>query len=248
MTQTNADKSAPAAKPKPLPAVRLWRGAALFEGASDAALTLLAEASRPVHFDKGQVLFQRGDPGDWVLVLASGRVKLALLSAQGRELVLRHAEGGDILGEMAFLDGSSRSAMAVAMEKGEGVQLTRTAYDRLPAEERDQLNAAAIRYLCLRLRETTDQLETIALYDLNRRLARFLLLTLQQLHGEDLPPEPRLALAMTQGELAAILGASRPKVNRALQELEASGAVRKEGATLVCLPDLLVEMTNAQAD
>ncbi len=66
-------------------------------------------------------------------------------------------------------------------------------------------------YLTRRLRETTDQLETIALYDLESRVARFLLATLRQIHGEDLPDSASLQLALSQTDIAGILGASRPR-------------------------------------
>jgi CRP/FNR family transcriptional regulator, cyclic AMP receptor protein len=228
------------------PALGLWRTAALFEGARPEAIAAIANASRPVRFSAGQVLFHRGDAGDQVLALASGRIKLALLTTQGRELVLRHAEAGDFLGELAFLDGTPRSAMAVAVTPGEGVILQRRAFDQIEPSLRDSLIAAALRYVCQRLRETTDQLESIALYGLSGRLARFFLLTLRQLHGDEMPEAPRLRLSLTQGELAAVLGASRPKVNRALQELEDAGAVlREEGGTLVCDPAKLLSLADA---
>lgn len=225
------------------PALGLWRSAALFEGASPEAIAAIAQLSRPVRFSAGQILFDRGDAGDQVFALRSGRIKLALLTAQGRELVLRHAEAGDFLGELAFLDGTPRSAMAMAVTAGEGVVLDRRALDQIDQSFRDSLLSAALRYVCQRLRETTDQLESIALYGLSGRLARFFLLTLRQLHGDDLPPSPRLRLSLTQGELAAVLGASRPKVNRALQELEDAGAIlRQEGGTLTCQPEVLLAL------
>jgi len=213
---------------------RLWRDAGLFAGAPPSALAALADASTPFRASAGQFLFQRGDPGDTIYLLAKGRIKLALLSAQGRELVLRHAEAGDFLGEIAFFDRSLRSTMAVALCDCQGLLLTRDAYLKIAPDQRSDLNAAVITYLCQRLRETTDQLESISLFELPGRLARFILFRLVQLNGPDLPPDPALDLGMTQGELAAILGASRPKVNRALQELEAGGAIRREGQVLYC--------------
>ena len=220
-----------------LQATRIWRGAALFDGASEATLTALAQASTAMHWTIGEMLFQRGDAGDSVIGLATGRVKLSLVTRQGRELVLRHAEGGDFLGELAFLDPAPRSADATAQEPTSGFILRRVDFDRLA--DRQLLVSKAAIYLCQRLRDTTDQLESIALYGLSSRLARFFLLTLRQMNGDDLPPAPRLRLPLTQSELAAILGASRPKVNRAIAELEQAGAIKRTGDVLECDPDLL---------
>ena len=218
-------------------ALRIWRGAALFEGASEATLAALAAASTAMHWKVGEMLFQRGDEGSSVIGLATGRVKLSLVTRQGRELVLRHAEGGDFLGELAFLDPAPRSADATAQEATTGFILRRVDFDRLA--DRQLLVSKAAIYLCQRLRDTTDQLESIALYGLSSRLARFFLLTLRQMNGDDLPPAPRLRLPLTQSELAAILGASRPKVNRAIAELELAGAIKRTGDVLECDPDLL---------
>lgn len=89
-------------------------------------------------------------------------------------------------------------------------------------------------YLSSLLRSTNDQLESISIYDLQARLARFFLFLLEQKHGADIPPAPELRHGLNQSDLSAILGASRPKVNQALQALTTLGSIRHEGAALVC--------------
>ena len=205
-----------------------WRSFDLFAGLDAAALAALAGLAQRRHWAPGEVLFQRGDPGDWMLALAQGRVKLTLLTPGGRELILRHAEGGDTLGEFALIDGEPRSADATAVLATTGFVLDRARFASL-AEAHPGLGMAAARYFCHRLRATTEQLEGIALYQLEARLARFLLFTLRQIHGEDLPDGAVLRLGVSQGELAAVLGASRPKVNRALQGLQDLGAITRRG-------------------
>ena len=91
-----------------------------------------------------------------------------------------------------------------------------------------------VNFLCRRLRETNQTLETIALYNLDARVARFLLAALRQIHGEDMPDEASLDLALSQVELGAILGASRPRINRAILELEEGGAIRRRGNIIDC--------------
>lgn len=204
-----------------------WRSFALFEGLDAAALAALAGLARQRQWQPGEVLFQRDDPGDWMVALAAGRVKLTLLAPGGRELILRHAEAGDTLGEFALVDGGPRSADATAVQATTGFVLDRARFSAL-AEAHPALGLSVARYFCRRLRETTEQLEGIALYQLEARLARFLLFTLRQLNGADLPPTAVLRLEISQGDLAAVLGASRPKVNRALQALEAAGAIRRQ--------------------
>lgn len=205
-----------------------WRSFDLFAGLDPAALEALAGLAQRRQWQAGETLFQRGDPGDWMLALAEGRVKLTLTTPSGRELTLRLAEAGDSLGEFALVDGEPRSADATALEPCSGWVLDRLRFAVL-AEAHPALGLSVARYFSRRLRATTEQLEGIALYQLEARLARFLLFTLRQLNGPDLPPEAALRLEINQSELAAVLGASRPKVNRALQSLQELGAIRREG-------------------
>ncbi len=211
-----------------IPRPSFWRSIDMFSGLAPAALEGLSRMAQRRDWASGEVLFQRGDSGDWMVVLAEGRVKLTLLTPQGRELILRHAEPADSLGEFALVDGDLRSADATAVGAVTGWVLDRARFARL-ASEHPELGMAAARYFCRRLRETTDQLEGIALYQLEARLARFFLMTLRQINGADLPQTAVLRLEVSQGELAAILGASRPKVNRALQSLQEAGALIRRG-------------------
>jgi CRP-like cAMP-binding protein len=102
------------------------------------------------------------------------------------------------------------------------------------ASARAELGLALARHLCSLLRSTNYQMESIALYELRVRVARFLRLTLCEQHGAELPAEPELRLGISQGDLAALLGASRPKINKVLQQMHAEGMLRRDGDRLIC--------------
>lgn len=210
-----------------------WRSFPIFEDLGPESLARIATAATVRRWPAGALLFQRGDGGDYLVALASGRVRLAITTPQGRELTLRHAGPGDLLGEMALFDAEPRSADAVAVAGTVGHVLHRSAFRQI-AERDPALMQGAARWLCRLLRETTGQLEGIVLYNLESRLARFLLFTLNQIHGGDLPPHPALRLDISQSDLAAVLGASRPKVNQVLQGLRGAGAIRREGTAILC--------------
>jgi CRP-like cAMP-binding protein len=209
----------------------------LFERLAPEAREACAAAFRPVRFGQGQTLFSRGDPGDLLLLVGEGRIRLAVTTEDGRELSVRHAAAGDLLGEIAMLDEGLRSADAVALVPSLVHVLRRSQFLALLARYPD-IGLGAIALLCRRLRETTDQLEGIALFPIEVRLARFLLVSLK---GREAAPGKRVPLdmAMSQGELAQLLGASRPKVNAALGALEAAGAIRRTSDRLFCDPALL---------
>lgn len=204
---------------------------------ADSIAALSAAVTRR-SWTAGAMIFQRGDAGDHLLAIRRGRVRLSLSSPQGREVVLRAIGPGDILGEMALIDGLPRSADAHALQDTECLVLSRTGFLAVAQRHPDVLLAMA-QYLCSLLRSTNYQLESIAIYDLQARLARFFLFLLEQKHGQDIPPAPELRHGLNQSDLSAILGASRPKVNQALQALMTLGTIRREGAALVCDTPLL---------
>lgn len=206
----------------------------LFGSLSSATLAALASAAHRRTWGAGQLIFQRGDTGDHMLAITAGRVRLSLATAQGRELMLRQLGPGEVLGELAIIDGEPRSADAVAVEPTSAIVLLRRPVLEV-AEMRPDLGLALARHLCAMVRSTNLQMESIALYDLRMRLIRFLLFSLAQVYGPHPPDEAALATRLNQSDLSAVLGASRPKVNQALQSLIAEGALRREGGGLTCV-------------
>ncbi|HSF65084.1 MAG TPA: Crp/Fnr family transcriptional regulator, partial [Paracoccaceae bacterium] len=204
-----------------------------FTGLDPASLDDLTRAARPRTWPAGALVFSRGDDGDHLLAVCRGRIRLSLSSARGREIVLRTLEPGDILGEMALLDREPRSADATAVEPTTCLVLPRAGFEAV-ATRRPDVGMALARHLCALLRRTNFQMESIALYDLQTRLVRFLLSLIDQMPEAGTSGERRLALRLSQGDVAAILGATRPKVNLAFQTLLATGAVRRDGDALIC--------------
>lgn len=220
---------------------------ALFSGAAEDDIRALAAIATPSSWKAGVTIFQQGDPAEFLIVINSGRIRLGLATASGKELTIRHAANGAAVGEMGVLDHEPRSADATADSDTSGLVIRRTTLTRL-LTERPTLALTLIRYLSKRLRETTYQLESVALYELSARLARFLLATLRQVHGDELPASANLKLDLAQGEIAAILGASRPKLNRALAELEEHGAITRNGRSMTCNTARLTASAEADGD
>jgi len=210
-----------------------WRSFPIFEGFGKETIDEVASIATYRKWPAGAVIFQRGDEGAYLIALVSGRIKLSLLTPQGKELSLRQLEPGAVLGEMAILDGQPRSADATAAVATEGYVIAKRDFLDLLARN-PSAALATIHYLCTKLRETTEQLETIALYDLDARVARFFLSTLRSIHGEDLPESANLQLPLSQTEIAGILGASRPKINRSILALEEAGAIRRSDGIVHC--------------
>lgn len=205
----------------------------LFGGLGEEARLEVAKQMRDVSFGPGQSIFSRGDPGRDVYLVTSGRVRLSVLSSEGRELSFTHAGRGEVFGEIAALDGGLRTADATAVTAVTATTLSHTMLKRL-LETTPAFTSAAIAFLCSRLRDTDLQLEGVALHRIEIRLARFLLGLLRQRPGYGKAARERIDIGMSQGELALLLGASRPKVNAALTLLEDIEAIQREDTVIDC--------------
>jgi len=218
---------------------------ALFAALGESDRAEIAGRMRRVVYDADQMIFARGDPGLEIYLVLAGRVRLSILTPDGRELSFAHARPGEIFGEIATLDGGERTAGATAITHVEAMTLSRTATIEI-IESNPKVAAAAVEFLCTRLRETDQRLEAIALHRIEVRLARLLLSVLQleqpTAKGSSVP----LTLGMSQTELALLIGASRPKVNVALAVLQDMGAITRKGGELRCDTSILQSIADVE--
>ena len=213
----------------------------MFASLTAGDLAAIAQGMRRADFAAGQVIFQRGDPGKELFLVTEGRVRLSILSVEGRELSFAHAITGEVFGEIATLDGAERSADATAVTKVCAMTLSQAALNRV-MEASPSVARAVISFLCARIRETDQQLEAIALHPIEVRLARLFLSAVRLQAGTPKTGRVMLALGMSQSELGLLIGASRPKVNGALAMLEDSGAIVRSDKGIECNLERLGEV------
>lgn len=225
-------------------ATELLSRTALFGSLEEADRRAVVQEMRETSYDAGQAIFARGDQGRDIYFVTSGRVRLSVLTSEGRELSFAHAEAGQIFGEIAVLDGGLRTADATAVTKVSALTLSKGALMRL-VESRPVVREGVIRFLCNRIREADQQLEGIALYPIEVRLARFFLAAARQKGGAKATGKVALDLPISQSELALLIGASRPKVNAALALLEDGGAIKRTGTGVTCDIDELENIAGA---
>jgi CRP-like cAMP-binding protein len=196
-------------------------------------------------FSAGESIFARGDPATALYVVASGAVRLSVLSEEGRELTLLHAGPGSLFGEIGCFDGGDRTTDATALAATQALALQRR---DLASEMRRQpdIALAAMAFLGARLRATNDRLEAIALHSVEARLARFLLAQIRTAARDAGERKPLLSLNMSQTEISLIIAASRPKINAAFALLEEKSAIRREGKDLACDLDRLARVAGVE--
>jgi CRP-like cAMP-binding protein len=156
---------------------------------------------------RGDILFSEGDEPDELFVVVSGRIALANKSADGRESVVALVEGGDVFGEMPLFDGLGRSTEARALEPSEVIAIP---YGPVQAvyESRPTLLWSVVALFSGRIRAMDAALADSVFLDVTGRTAKRLL----ELAGDD----DEFVLPVTQEELAAMVGASRERVNKAI--------------------------------
>ncbi len=206
----------------------------------DAIDTILARAVvRRVA--RGETIRRRGDPGTGMVIIVNGRVRISLVSEDGREVTLTMLGPGEVLGEMTLLDGSECSADATAQEDCLLLSIERAQFLRL-LRSNSELCLQLLAVLFQRLRRANAALEDMALLDLSTRLGR-LLLRLAGDYGVAGPKGTRIELKMSQKDLSSLAGASREKVNRQLRQWEEEGIIGKDnGRMLILRPEALAPL------
>jgi CRP-like cAMP-binding protein len=207
---------------------KVLEGQPFFGRLEPATLAEVVRTMRMRAFDSGASLFQRGDGGDRLYVVASGLVRLSMGTADGRIITVRLAGPGEMIGEIAALDGGARTADATAVVAGEAASLSRADLGRLISAH-PGLRDAVLSTLCERLRATTLQLESVALMPLETRAARLLLAFARRSGTASRDGRVSFPCDVSQSELAALVGASRPKLNRVLMQFEADGLLARNG-------------------
>ena len=194
------------------------------------ALDQLCRYAKHATLKRGAAIFSKGDPGNSLVAVIRGTVKISISSAEGRSAILNLIGPGEIFGEVALLDGLARTADATANTNCEIFVIDRREF--LPfVRTQPALAMKFIELLCARLRWTSDQVEEVILQDLAGRLASALI-RLTEKHK--LAPGGR-TIAVTQQEISEMVGMTRESINKQLRIWASRKWVRLEHGAIVVL-------------
>lgn len=197
----------------PLDARTIVQRNSLFRGLAAATIDEIVALSNRRTFEEGAVVFLRGDAGDSLYGVVTGKVRISVSGPGGKEVFLNIMEPGDSFGEIALLDGQPRTAAATTLTQTELLIIQREQFLALLRKE-PALALHLIQQLCQRARWTSELMEDSALLEVPARLAKRLL-GLAAVHGRPVPGGTQLTIS--QEELAQFLGLSRQIVNQHLQ-------------------------------
>lgn len=205
--------------------------ATFFDALSAADRAVLASAMRPIHLPAGRTLFHQGEAGDRFALLTSGRAKIIARAATGRRVLVGLRGAGEIVGEVALLSGTTRSADVIAVDPVQALVGSAEVYRRCILERPGAL-LVLCRSIAERLRESdVGRVDAAALPGSARLAAR--LIDLADRYGVPHENGVRIELPITQEELADWTATSRPVVARALAEFRVAGFVTTGRRNLV---------------
>src|ERR1700737_1431762 len=206
-----------------------------------AALDQLCRYAKHSTLERGATIVSKGDPGNSLIAVISGTVKISVSSPDGRSAIVNLIGPGETFGEIAVLDGLARTADATANTNCEIYVIDRRVF--LPfVRSQPALGMKFIELLCKRLRWTRYQVEEVILQNLPGRLASALLRLTEK---DKLAPGGR-TIAITQQEISEMVGMTRESINKQLRVWAARKWVRLEhGAIVVLDPEPLQALAEA---
>ena len=194
---------------------------------------LLLQRGRSLTFRKGETIIARGSTGTSMYLIRDGRVEVSITTADGHKAVLNQMGPGEVVGELALLDGGPRSADACAASAEVHLIAISQSLVFGILEGSSDVARALIRELCARVRNASEMFEVKSEKSASVRLARSLL-HLAAKWGRA-SAAGTLIPGFSQTELGDFAGLARENVNRQLKIWEDEDLIRRDadGITLV---------------
>jgi CRP/FNR family transcriptional regulator, cyclic AMP receptor protein len=212
--------------------VAVLRRTSLLASVPDADLAVLAGASRTRTLRRSQVVCRADDPGDTLIVVISGRLKVVTRSADGGELTLTILGPGATLGEVSIADGGPRSADVETLADSQLLFIPRERVRAVCARTPTAALALAVS-VAATVRRLTEATADLVFLDLPRRVAKVLLSQPRDARGVISPQ-------LTQEQFARLAAGTRQSVNAALRGFEKRGWITVDGRDVtVRQPEML---------
>lgn len=212
--------------------IRILLSTYLFQDLSPAELEPLTRRLQSRSYRRGEYVFHSGDPAEHLHIVAAGQIRYSIITGDGDQWVLEVLTSGAVFGEPGlFAPERTRIVDAVAMQVSSVLSIGRACvvdflHDHPPAMMR------MLEALAADARLRTMAATEIGFMTILDRIVRKLI-ELSFTDGMEDDGRVQIALSVTQGTLAGLVGATRENVNRALSVLAADGTVRVENRRLL---------------
>jgi CRP/FNR family transcriptional regulator, cyclic AMP receptor protein len=199
----------------------------LFASFPEDQLRMLTTVVSRKSVTRSTMVMAAGDATDSLYIVLSGRLKVMMSDAEGKEVILAILGPGEFFGEMGLIDDEPRSASVVALEACELLGITKRDFKKALADN-FEMTMAVMRGLVRRLREADRKIGSLALLDVYGRVARLLLDMAENVDGERV-----VTKRLPKQDIAKMIGASREMVSRVMKDLQTGGYIEMRGSTIV---------------
>ena len=213
--------------------IELLQSVSIFWDLNEDELGHIADKMVAKHFENGNYIFLEDSEGEQCFFVLEGSVKVTRLSKDGREVILAMLNEGDFFGEMSLLDGESRSANVIALEKTKVLTLDRNDFIAV-VNDYPQIAVQLLKELARRLRKSDRQIASLSLSDAEKRIA---LCIIRFADEQGVIQNGKVSILKTpiQQDIANMAGTSRETVSRALGLLEKENLIERNGRELIIL-------------
>ena len=206
----------------------------LFASFPDEQLRTLVSVVTRRSVPRSAVIMAAGDPIDSLYIVISGRLKVMMGDADGKEVILSLIGPGEFFGEMGLIDDSPRSASVITIEPCELLSVTKRDFKNCLAGN-FEMSMTVMRGLVRRLREADRKIGSLALLDVYGRVARLLLDMSEEVNGQK-----TVTKRLPKQDIAKMIGASREMVSRVMKDLQLGGYIEVRGSTIVLRDTILL--------
>lgn len=208
----------------------------LFGSLPDAVLASVSASAIIRHLTPGEILYSEHDEAEALYVVCKGELRSIRQNFDGREQVLSTERAGAILAATPVFNGGKFYSTVIADTDAEILCIEKHKVHDLFHQHTELLWNLA-RVLAHKIRHCAKLVETLALRNVEQRVAQHLLTTCQE-RGVRNGDTYLVELTMSRAEIASRLGSVREVVSRALTRLEKDGLIHMQGRRLVTIPDL----------
>jgi CRP/FNR family transcriptional regulator, cyclic AMP receptor protein len=201
----------------------LLKSVSLFADLEEGELERFSRVAVPRSFPAGTRVFHEGDRSDACYIVREGSFRVTREHSDGRAITLATLGPGEVFGELAMLDGDTRSASAEALSDGELLALPATDVRSLLARH-PEISVKLVAALVRRLRAANERISRQSFQTVPSRVAGVLSQLVAESTGSGEAGE--VTIRMNQADLAQLAGTSRESVSRFLADLERAGVVR----------------------
>ena len=213
--------------------IELLQSVALFWDLAEEELGYISEKMISRNYEPGKFIFLEDSEGEQCFFVVQGSVKVTRLSKDGREVILAMLNEGEFFGEMALLDGESRSANVIALEETDVLTLNREDF-LVVLHDYPQIAIQLLKEMADRLRKSDRQIASLSLSDAEKRIALCIIRFADE-QGIIKRGQVSIPKMPIQQDIANMAGTSRETVSRAINLLEKEHFIKRQGRELLIL-------------